>query len=52
MGKMKDKADAVYDEGYQAGIDSESKSTCPYEGIEAEYWHDGWEDGEHDSSQE
>jgi len=37
---------AIYDEGKSAAFEGEN--SCPYSGLDAEFWYDGWEDGNED----
>lgn len=39
----------IYDEGYKSALLGESENSNPFDGIEAEYWSDGFEDGKEDS---
>lgn len=33
-------------EAYEPGIEPEN--VCPYDGMDAEFWYDGWEDAKED----
>lgn len=46
---MNDQQEAVYQLGYQAYLSGESELSNPYDGIDAEYWSDGWEDAKEDA---
>lgn len=41
--------EAIYREGYAAYFRMEEEHN-PYEGIDAEYWSDGWTDAEEDNN--
>ncbi|WP_234498176.1 ribosome modulation factor [Vibrio maritimus] len=41
--------DDIYQEGYDAFNSDESEHSNPYDGLDAEYWSDGWEDAHDDS---
>lgn len=41
----------LYDEGYSAFHNDKEESDNPYEGMDAEYWSDGWEDASDDEAQ-
>lgn len=40
--------DQIWLEGRAAYCNGDSEDSCPYQGLEAEHWHDGWEDAAED----
>ena len=47
---MNNEEQQIYDDGYAAFFTGESDTDCPFIGIEAEYWHDGYADAEEDDA--
>lgn len=45
---MNEEEQALYDEGYNAYFRDKEDHQNPYNGMDAEYWSDGWEDAQED----
>lgn len=46
---MNQEQEELYQEGYSAFLNDEEEYQCPYTGLDAEYWSDGWEDAKEDT---
>lgn len=43
--------DVFYQEGYKSFLDGVPEAANPYQGLDAEFWSDGYEDAMEDSEQ-
>ena len=48
---MSEDQETIYQQGYNAYLCEEMEHSNPYDGIDAEYWSDGWEDAKEDEQQ-